>query len=122
MQDVAADSYKRFHEAARRQTWGAELCANDFDQALWGPLFKRINFECRNSGERKLKRPALNLGIQYDYLQEIKNKSKTVTKDDIEVVYPDKILDGSGQETQSISLSLICLRICCQVLAKIKSL
>jgi hypothetical protein len=74
------------------------LCANDFDQALWGPLFKRINFECRNSGERKLKRPALNLGIQYDYLQEIKNKNKTVTKDDIEVVYPDKILDGSGQE------------------------
>ena len=74
------------------------MCANDFDQALWGPLFKRINFECRNSGERKLKRPALNLGIQYDYLQEIKNKNKTVTKDDIEVVYPDKILDGSGQE------------------------
>lgn len=98
LQETAAESYKKFHEAARRQTWGAELCANDFDHNLWPTLFKRINFECRNSGERKLKRPALNLGIQYEYLTEIKNVNKVVTKADIEVVYPDIIFNGDGLE------------------------
>ena len=90
--------YKKFHESARRQTWGAELCANEFDHNLWGPLFKRVNFECRNSGERKLKRPALNLGVQFEYLNEVKNTKKAVTKDDVEIVYPDIILDGDGRK------------------------
>ena len=97
-QETAAESYKKFHEAARRQTWGAELCANEFDHNLWGPLFRRINFECRNLGERKIKRPALNFGIQYEYLREVKDKKKVVKIEDIEIVYPDKIFGGNGQE------------------------
>ena len=65
---------------------------------MWGPLFKRVNFECRNSGERKLKRPALNLGIQFEYLNERKNTKKRVDMNDVEVVYPDIILGGDGRE------------------------
>ena len=75
-----------------------ELCANEFDQSLWGPLFKRINFECRNSGERKIKRPALNIGIQYEYLDEVRDKKKVLTTEDIEVVYPDVVLGGNGEK------------------------
>ena len=72
------------------------MCANEFDHTLWGPLFKRINFECRNSGERLQKRPALNLGLQYTYLTELKNKKVIISAEDVEVVYPDKVFDGNG--------------------------
>ena len=71
---TATSSWKRFHEAVRTSTWGAELCTNEFEESLWSSLFNRINFECRKSGIRKNKRPALNLGIQYKYLEEIRKK------------------------------------------------
>ena len=58
--------------------------------------FSRINFECRKSGIRKNRRPALNLGVQYRYLDEKKKSCGKKTKEDIEVVYPDLILDGDG--------------------------
>ena len=99
--------YKKFHESARRQTWGADLCANEFDHNLWGPLFKRVNFECRNSGERKLKRPALNLGVQFEYLNEVKNTKKAVTKDDVEIVYPNWMEMVGKRQTPSMLLCLI---------------
>ena len=49
-----------------------------------------------------MKRPALNLGVQFEYLNEIKNIKKTTTKDDVKVVYPDIILDGHGEEKKEI--------------------
>ena len=89
----ATESWKKFQDTIRIKTWGTEPMANDFDTSLWGPLFKRISLECRMSGERKNKRPAVNLGIQYLYLED----KETPTMADVELVYPDVVYDGFGK-------------------------
>ena len=60
----------------------------------------RINFECRSSGVRKNRRPALNLGLQYKYIEEKKKTNGRVVQEDIECVYSDMILDGDGKVKQ----------------------
>ena len=75
-------SWRSFHKAVRRATWGAELCANEFDVNLWPGLFNRINFECKKSGGQKNKRPAVNIGIQYQYLKEMKRKKENLAFED----------------------------------------
>ena len=84
LQVSAAESFKKFVDAVRSQTWGTELVANDFEAGLWTSIFKRINFECAMNERRKNRRPALNIGIKYQY------------KEDLEVVYPDAVFGKDG--------------------------
>ena len=43
----ATASWKKFHEALRTATWGAELCANEFEESFWPALFNRFpRYKC----------------------------------------------------------------------------
>ena len=89
-------TFKKFIAAVREGTWGEDVSYNSFDEKLWDELVKRIKYDCEQSGSLKQLRPALNIGIQYAYLQEKTKDRGYWTEDDYEEVYPQMVLGGDG--------------------------
>ena len=85
MQVNSTLSWAQFFPAVQAKIHGEDPEANEFDSSLWPACFKRyilyiipiivitiinliirISYECGQTGEKKSRRPALNMGIMLD--------------------------------------------------------
>ena len=60
-------------------------------------MFKRIKFHCEQQGMMKQLRPALNIGIQFAFLEEKKKEKGFWTQEDYEEVFPQCVIGGDGK-------------------------
>ena len=80
---------------------GKDLEHNVFDPSLWSELFTRVKFDSsQKEGYREDLRPALNWGLQIAFLKEKAMQSKWMVEN-MEVVYPDHVLDHDGKIKES---------------------
>ena len=94
-------SFKDFKEATQNQIVGKDLEHNVFDPSLWSELFTRVKFDSsQKEGYREDLRPALNWGLQIAFLKEKAMQSKWMVEN-MEVVYPDHVLDHDGKIKES---------------------
>ena len=64
---------------------------------MWPELITKIKFKStQEPGYRGDLRPALNWGLQVSWLKE-RSLNEMWMKDDMDMVYPDKVLNGEGE-------------------------
>ena len=76
---------------------GQDVGHNNFATDLWPELITKIKFKSSHEpGYRSDLRPALNWGLQVSWLKE-RSRNEMWMKDDMEMVYPDMVLNGEGE-------------------------
>ena len=88
-------SFRKCHETITNKTFGRLVLNRPFENNLWTEFVPKLLFDVKDIIAHQ--RPAKNIGLQFDYLQEKAFEHRGVLQlQDVEVVYPDVVYDGYG--------------------------
>ena len=90
------NKFEKVRAAIVSQTHGELILNSRFDQTQWSDFVSKLMFDCSERIQHK--RPARNIGLQWNYLvSQSFEKGGVLQLDDVEIVYRDVVYNGLGE-------------------------